>query len=63
MMKEIERERYRKMFERMNDYQLIKQLKSSEESVQYLLGSALSDEYDIQAIIKEELGKRGVRDG
>lgn len=63
MMKEIERERYRKIFERMNDHQLIKHLKASEERIQYLLGSALSDEHELQAIIKEELRKRGVRDG
>lgn len=60
MINQSERERYRKIFKKMSDHQLIKQLKTSEESVQYLLGGALSDEYDIQEIIKEELGKRGV---
>lgn len=56
-----ERERYRKMFEKMDELQLIKHLRNSVETTQYLLGEALSDEYTIQGIMKEILRERGVK--
>lgn len=56
-----ERERYWKMFEKMDELQLIKHLRNSVETTQYLLGEALSDEYTIQGIMKEILRERGVK--